>query len=274
MPLRGGPRYPEPCGAGKERATSRASAAPAAHAGEPGRRPAEAAGGLVVVVGLRRVCKYLFVCGRLRCRCAGRDSEGARFPASAGLGRAPIPAPALPARSPAVRPAQPGAAPPPPPRPGTGTELRAPQWGPRLRGPVAADASELLVARQGAVRMEGMSAPVPALGQARSCGQAPCRGRSRGPASSGVGRESTKGSRGEKQWARAGCVAETSVPPSFLKRDWPCRPPAPLPPPPPFCSWYSCTSLQIGGKNPAVKTWVNRLHLWACGCHHNLPGGP
>lgn len=185
----------------------------------------------MVVVGLRRVCKYLFVCGRPRRRCAGRGSEGARFPASAGLGRAPVPAPALPARSPAVRPVQPGSGPGPPSGPGTVTELRAPQRGPRLRAPVAADPSELLVARQGAVRMEGMPAPVPALGQARSCGQAPCRGCSRGPASSGVGRESTKGSRGEKQWARADCVAETSVPPSFLKRDWPCRSPCtpPLP---------------------------------------------
>lgn len=51
------------------------------------RRRAGAAGGLVLFVRLRLVCKYLFVCGRPRGRCAGRGSQGARFPASAGLGK-------------------------------------------------------------------------------------------------------------------------------------------------------------------------------------------
>lgn len=100
------------------------------------RRRAGAAGGLVLFVRLRLVCKYLFVCGRPRGRCAGRGSQGARFPASAGLGKPAsgrggggggAPAPALPARSPAVRPG-------PLPRPGSGARGCVPRWPRSPRG--------------------------------------------------------------------------------------------------------------------------------------------
>lgn len=195
------------------------------------RRRAGAAGGLVLFVRLRLVCKYLFVCGRPRGRCAGRGSQGARFPASAGLGK--------PGRGGGggggSRPRAAGTE----PRCAPGAASPPGQRGPRLCASVAAEPSGLLVARQGAVRTEGM----PALGRARSCCRAPCRRHSRGPASSGEGRESTNGNRGEKGWARAACVAETTVPPSSLNLAWPCGPPAP---PAPFASWYSCTCCRSG----------------------------